>query len=47
LEDFYSSLFGWHFEEGQRRGYYLIKNAGNGESTNAKRKPTTIVGTGC
>jgi predicted enzyme related to lactoylglutathione lyase len=28
LRNFYSSLFGWEFEEGQTQGYYMIKNAG-------------------
>jgi uncharacterized protein len=28
LRSFYSSLFGWEFEQGQTRGYYMIKNAG-------------------
>jgi predicted enzyme related to lactoylglutathione lyase len=30
LKNFYSSLFGWHwqFERGETQGYYMIKNAG-------------------
>jgi uncharacterized protein len=28
LRNFYSSLFGWEFEEGEKQGYYMIKNAG-------------------
>ena len=28
LKSFYSSLFGWKFEKGQTRDYWMIKNAG-------------------
>ena len=28
LKGFYSSLFGWQFERGQTRDYWMIRNAG-------------------
>jgi uncharacterized protein len=28
LKNFYSSLFGWQFEKGQTKDYWMIKNAG-------------------
>lgn len=28
LKSFYSSLFGWQFEEGETKDYWMVKNAG-------------------
>jgi predicted enzyme related to lactoylglutathione lyase len=29
LRNFYSSLFGWDFEKGEKQGYYMIKKCWN------------------
>ena len=28
LKNFYSSLFAWQFEKGEKQGYWMVKNAG-------------------
>lgn len=47
LRSFYSSLFGWQFEKGQTRDYWMIKNAGiSGGLTpreNPEQMPTMFV----
>jgi predicted enzyme related to lactoylglutathione lyase len=42
LKDFYSSLFGWHFEKGQTQGYWMIKNAGISGGLMHKENPEQI-----
>lgn len=47
LKNFYSSLFGWQFEKGQTRDYWMIKNAGISgglaPKENAEQMPTMFV----
>ena len=42
LRSFYSSLFGWDFEEGQTQGYYMIKNAGISGALAQKESPQQV-----
>jgi predicted enzyme related to lactoylglutathione lyase len=39
LKGFYSSLFGWQFEKGQTRDYWMIKNAGISGGLAPKENP--------
>jgi predicted enzyme related to lactoylglutathione lyase len=39
LKSFYSSLFGWQFEKGQTRDYWMIKNAGISGGLAPKENP--------
>jgi uncharacterized protein len=47
LKSFYSSLFGWQFEKGQTRDYWMIKNAGisggSAPGENPEQMPTIFV----
>ena len=47
LRSFYSSLFGWEFENGETQGYYMVKNAGISGALMQKRKPTTDINSIC
>jgi predicted enzyme related to lactoylglutathione lyase len=42
LRDFYSSLFGWDFQEGQTQGYHMIKNAGISGALTQKESPQQV-----
>jgi predicted enzyme related to lactoylglutathione lyase len=42
LKGFYSSLFGWNFERGEKQGYYVIKNAGISGALMQKENPQQI-----
>jgi predicted enzyme related to lactoylglutathione lyase len=42
LKGFYSSLFGWNFEKGEKQGYYMIKNAGISGALMQKENPQQI-----
>ncbi len=42
LRNFYSSLFGWNFEKGEKQGYYMIKNAGISEALMQKENPQQV-----
>ena len=42
LKNFYSSLFGWQFERGEKQGYYMIKNAGISGALAQKENPQQI-----
>jgi uncharacterized protein len=42
LKNFYSSLFGWHFERGETQGYYMIKNAGISGALTQKENPKQL-----
>jgi uncharacterized protein len=42
LRSFYSSLFGWEFEQGQTQGYYMIKNAGISGALAQKENPQQV-----
>ena len=42
LKNFYSSLFGWQFEKGQTRDYWMIKNAGISGALMQKENPQQI-----
>ena len=50
LRNFYSSLFGWQFEKGQTRDYWMIKNAGISgglaPKENPEQMPTMFVAVG-
>jgi predicted enzyme related to lactoylglutathione lyase len=39
LKSFYSSLFGWQFEEGETKEYWLVKNAGLSGGLAPKESP--------
>ena len=39
LKSFYSSLFGWQFEKGEREDYWMIKNAGLNGGLAPKQSP--------
>jgi uncharacterized protein len=39
LKSFYSSLFGWQFEKGQTKDYWMIKNAGISGALAPKENP--------
>jgi len=47
LKGFYSSLFGWQFEKGQTRDYWMIRNAGISgglaPKENAEQMPTMFI----
>lgn len=42
LRNFYSSLFGWNFEKGEKQGYYMIKNAGISGALTQKENPQQV-----
>lgn len=42
LRNFYSSLFGWEFKEGQTQGYFMIKNAGISGALTQKESPQQV-----
>jgi uncharacterized protein len=42
LKDFYSSLFGWQFERGEKQGYYMIRNAGISGALTQKENPQQL-----
>ena len=42
LKNFYSSLFGWQFEQGETKGYWMIKNAGISGALMQKENPQQI-----
>jgi uncharacterized protein len=42
LESFYSSLFGWDFQQGQTQGYSMIKNAGISGALAQKESPQQV-----
>jgi len=39
LKGFYSSLFGWQFEQGENKDYWMIKNAGLSGGLAPKQSP--------
>jgi predicted enzyme related to lactoylglutathione lyase len=45
LKNFYTSLFGWQFEKGQKQGYWMVKNAGISGALMQKRKSTANINT--
>lgn len=42
LKSFYSSLFGWDFQQGQTQGYFMIKNAGISGALAQKESPQQV-----
>jgi predicted enzyme related to lactoylglutathione lyase len=42
LKNFYSSLFGWQFEQGETKGYWMIKNAGISGALMQKENPQQV-----
>ncbi|HZD81908.1 MAG TPA: VOC family protein [Nitrososphaeraceae archaeon] len=42
LKNFYSSLFSWQFEKGEKHGYWIIKNAGISGAIAQKENPEQI-----
>ena len=42
LKNFYSSLFAWQFEQGETKGYWMIKNAGISGALMQKENPEQI-----
>jgi len=42
LKNFYTSLFGWQFEEGQTQGYWMVKNAGISGALMQKENPQQL-----
>jgi uncharacterized protein len=42
LKSFYSSLYGWDFQEGQTQGYFMIKNVGISGALAQKVSPQQV-----
>jgi predicted enzyme related to lactoylglutathione lyase len=42
LKNFYTSLFGWQFEKGEKQGYWMVNNAGISGAVMQKENPQQI-----